>query len=420
MMMEENNIEMQHVPHMDKEIQKRRYGTVFVVFVTIVLSIAISAIVSAYVVRTQLDQFTKEQAPIVREITQITGDDIVDVVDKVSPSVVSIVVSKEVPQYRQLFNSPFDLFFGNPSQPQNNDQDQLFEKQKVGGGTGFFITADGLIVTNRHVVSDQNAEYTVIMSDGTEYPAEVLARDDYLDFAVLKVDGVNFTAADIGDSDAIKIGQTVVAIGNSLGEFSHSVSRGIISGVRRDIVAGGGFGDTQELTDIIQTDAAINFGNSGGPLLDISGKVIGINTAVAQGAENIGFAIPINQVVRLIDDVKSTGTISRPFIGVRYVEMTPEIQEALNVDYDHGILIVRGDAITDFAVLPGSPADEAGLQENDIILEINGEKIDQKSSFAQMISEYNVGDTITLTVWHKGEEKEVSVTLQDKTSLNQK
>jgi S1-C subfamily serine protease len=419
-MMEENtNNVTEQVPRARKESQ-RRFGAVFVFFMIIVLSIAISAIVSTYVVRTQIEQLSKEQTPTVREITQITGDDIVDVVDKVSPSVVSIVVSKEVPQYRRLFNSPFDLFFGDPSRPQNNDQDQLFEKQKVGGGTGFFITEDGLIVTNRHVVADQNADYTVIMSDGTEYSAEVLARDDYLDFAVLTVEGEDFTAVEIGDSDAIKIGQTVVAIGNSLGEFSHSVSRGIISGVRRDIVAGGGFGDTQELTDIIQTDAAINFGNSGGPLLDISGKVIGINTAVAQGAENIGFAIPINQVVRLIDDVKTTGTISRPFIGVRYVEMTPEIKETLNVDYDHGVLIVRGDAITDFAVLPGSPADEAGLVENDIILEINGEKIDEARSFAQMIASYNVGDTITLTVWHKGDEKEVSVTLKDKSSLNQK
>ncbi|MEA3322647.1 MAG: trypsin-like peptidase domain-containing protein, partial [Patescibacteria group bacterium] len=361
-----------------------------------------------------------ESQTVVNQVTQLQDDAIVDVVESTTPSVVSIIAKKDVPQYQQLFNSPMDLFFGVPQDQQMQQQEQMFEKQKVGGGTGFFISDDGMIVTNRHVVIDPSAEYTVITSDGTEYPARILARDEFLDFAVLKVDGENFSAVDLGDSDNIKIGQTVIAIGNSLGEFSHSVSRGIISGMKRDIVAGSGLGDSEQLTGIIQTDAAINFGNSGGPLIDLGGKVIGINTAVAQGAQSIGFAIPINQVMRLIEDVKEDGIISRPFLGIRYVAMTPEIAAELSVPYeDHGVLVVRGRSITDFAVLPGSPADEAGIVENDIVLEINGEKITQDKLLSQLVSQYNVDDTVTLKVWHKGDEKEVDVILEDRVSINQ-
>ena len=376
-----------------------------------------SALVYQYMFNKYVQTAPQENQTIIKEVTQLQDDTIVDVVDSTSPSVVSIVVTKEVPQYNQMY-SPFDLFFGMPRGQQDTTEDQLYEKQKVGGGTGFFVSEDGMIVTNRHVVVDSSAEYTVVTSEGEEYPAEVLARDNVLDFAVLKVDGGGFTAANLGDSDEIKIGQTVIAIGNSLGEFSHSVSRGIISGMSRDIVAGGGLGGSEELTDIIQTDAAINFGNSGGPLIDLNGRVIGINTAVAQGAENIGFAIPINQVMRLIEDVKSNGKISRPFIGVRYVTLTPEIADEINVNYDHGVLVVRGDQITDFAVLPGSPADKAGIVENDIILEIDGKEITTEDPLAKIINEYQVGDTVKFKVWHKGEEEVVEVTLQDKSDLN--
>lgn len=391
--------------------------TVLLVFGGILGGVLGSAMICTYFFHEYLTPLQEQPAEVItKEITQLQDEDIVSVVENVSPSVVSVVVSKDVPQYQQLYNSPFDLFFGVPQQQDPRGQGQQFEKQKVGGGTGFFVSSDGMIVTNRHVVADTAADYTVLTEDGTEYPAVVLVRDDVLDFAVLKVEGEGFTAVTLGDSDAIKIGQTAIAIGNSLGEFSHSVSRGIISGMQRNITAGSGFGDTEDLTNIIQTDAAINFGNSGGPLLDVQGKVIGINTAVAQGAENIGFAIPINQVMRLIDDVKETGKITRPFIGVRYVPVNKEIQDALDVDYEHGVLVVRGDAITDFAVLPGSPADKAGIVENDIILEINGTKIDEKNTMAQLIAQHGVGDVIEMTVWHKGVEKKLSATLEEKKS----
>ncbi len=414
----ENNIDQTIHANMEKKPvrESRVMSLMLMIAISLLVSIVGSAIVCTFVFDRYIQKLgTQQSDPVVKKVVQMQDDSIVDMVENVSPAVVSIVAKKEVAQYRQM--SPFDLFFGVPQQEQQNGPS---EKQKVGGGTGFFVSADGMIITNRHVVVDADAEYTVLTNDGTEHPATVLARDEYLDFAVLKVEGNDFTAVELGDSSAIKLGQTVVAIGNSLGEFSNSVSRGIVSGVQRNIVAGSGFGDTEELTDIIQTDAAINFGNSGGPLLDLNGKVIGINTAVAQGAENIGFAIPISQVMRLIDDVKATGKISRPFIGVRYVAMTDEIRKALNVSYDYGILVVRGDKITDFAVLPGSPADEAGLMENDIILEINGEKIDETNTLTKKIAEHSVGDTITLKIWHKGEEKEIKILLEEKMDLNKK
>lgn len=400
--------------------QKTESKIPFIILVSLVgfiSGILGSAIVYNVALKNHDVSVVQEPQTIIKEVIQSQDDSIINVVEDVTPSVVSIIASKDVLQRKQMFNYPFDFFFSPQQRETTPQQEQLFKKQKVGGGTGFFVSDDGVIVTNRHVVADRNAEYTVVTSDGTEYVATVLARDDVLDFAVIKVEGDGFDAVNLGNSDEIKIGQTVIAIGNSLGEFSHSVSSGIISGVKRDIVAGGGPGGVEHLSNIIQTDAAINFGNSGGPLLDLDGKVIGINTAIAQGAENVGFALPINQVAKLINNVKETGKISRPFVGIRYVPMTQEIREELNVSYEYGVLVVRGQNITDFAVIPNSPADESGIEEYDIILEAGGEKIDADTDLSQIIAKYNIGDTIVLKIWHKGEEKDVSVTLKDRESL---
>jgi serine protease Do len=335
---------------------------------------------------------------------------VIDVVDKVSPAVVSIVISKNVAPMRGNFFDPFGMGSGNTS------SDQTAQKQTIGGGSGFFITKDGYILTNRHVVEDQQADYTVITSDGKEHIAKVLARDPVRDVAVIKVDGNDFPVANLGDSDNLKNGQTVVAIGNSLGEFSNSVSRGIVSGLKRNINAGSNFGDTERLTDIIQTDAAINSGNSGGPLLDIDGNVIGINVAVAQGAQNVGFALPVNQAKRLIDQVKNGTKISIPYLGVRYINIDKNVQKEAQLQFDYGVLVLRGNKMTDLAVIPGSAADKAGIVENDIILEINGQKINADNQLADIVSKYNVGEVVTLKVWHKGETRDIQVTLQERAS----
>ena len=334
---------------------------------------------------------------------------IVDVVEKSSPAVVSIVISKDVPVYKSFFEDPFGFF----NQMNGSDQNET-EKKKIGGGSGFIVSQKGMIVTNKHVASDQNAEYTVITSDSKEYPAKVLAKDPVKDIAIMKIEGDNFPTLEFGDSGSLKVGQTVIAIGNSLGEFSNSVSKGIISGLRRDITAGSEFGQTEQLNGIIQTDAAINSGNSGGPLLNVNGKVIGVNVAMAQGAENVGFAIPADQIKKIVDQVKNNGKITTPFLGVRSITIDKQIQTDNNLSFDYGALVARGTKVSDLAVLPGSPADKAGIVENDIILEVNGTKVDSKNQISELISNYNVGDTITLKVWHKGETKDIKVTLEER------
>ncbi|MDD5396720.1 MAG: trypsin-like peptidase domain-containing protein [Candidatus Moranbacteria bacterium] len=341
---------------------------------------------------------------------------IIDVVEKTSPAVVSIVISKNVPNAQNNPGNFFDPFgfdpFGNGPTPQTDGQGS--QKQTIGGGSGFFITSDGYILTNRHVVDDAQADYSVMTNDGKEYAAKVLARDPVRDVAVIKIEGNGFPVATLGDSDSLKIGETAVAIGNSLGEFSNSVSRGIISGLKRNLNAGSGFGDTERLTDIIQTDAAINPGNSGGPLLDINGNVIGVNVAVAQGAQNVGFALPINQAKRIIDQVKNGTKISVPYLGVRYIVIDSSVQKDAQLPFDYGVLVLRGSRMTDLAVIPGSPADKAGIGENDIILEINGQKLDQTNQLGDVIAKYNVGDTVTLKIWHKGNINDVQVKLEER------
>lgn len=334
----------------------------------------------------------------------ITEDSVVaDVVNQSSPAVVSIAISKEVSNLRN-----FDFFGFIPGE--NSGQ-----KQQVGAGSGFFVSEDGMIVTNRHVVEDMSAEYTVVTNDGTEFPAKVLARDPVHDIAIIKIEGVGFPVLPLGDSDSVQIGQTVIAIGNSLGEFSNTVSRGIISGLGRTVIAGSELGtQAEKLTDIVQTDAAINPGNSGGPLINVKGEVIGMNVAMAQGAQNIGFALPINQVKQTVDQVKQTGKISTPFLGVRYIPISEEIQDNNNLPFDYGILIQRGTASSELAVVPGSPADKAGILENDIILEVDGQKIDDKNQLGDLIADHKVGDLITLKVWSKGTEKDVQVVLGER------
>ncbi|MFZ2192734.1 MAG: trypsin-like peptidase domain-containing protein [Candidatus Moraniibacteriota bacterium] len=338
---------------------------------------------------------------------------VIDVVDKASPAVVSIIISKDITKLQNNFFDPFGFFGdGNNSSGQNNSG--ITQKEKIGGGTGFLVTTDGMIVTNKHVVSDTTADYTVMTNDDKEYEAKVLARDPVNDIAVIKIEGSDFPVLNFGDSNSLKIGQTVIAIGNSLGEFSNTVSKGIVSGLKRNLTAGGRLGDSEKLNNIIQTDAAINPGNSGGPLLDISGNVIGVNVAMAQGAQNVGFAIPVAQITKVVNQVKTTGKISTPYLGVRYVPIDVDLQKEINLDFDYGVLIARGERVTDFAVVPGSPADKAGLMENDVILEINGTKINDKNSLTDLISNSNVGDKITLKVWHKGNTKEVEVKLEER------
>ncbi len=347
---------------------------------------------------------------------------VISAVDKVSPAVVSIIITKDLPVIEQYDATPpgmsdfFRQFFGDnfgdfssPSVPQYRQNGT--QQTEIGGGTGFIVSPDGYILTNRHVVNDPTADYTVLMNDETKHEARVLARDPVNDIAVLKIDGENLPTVELGDSSNLKVGQSVIVIGNALGEFRNTVSTGVISGLARSVVAGESGMGSENLSGVIQTDASINPGNSGGPLLNLDGQVIGMNTAMAMGAENIGFAIPINDIKNVYESVKTNGRIVRPWLGVRYSMVDKSVADANNLSNDYGALIVRGDNPTDLAVIPGSPADKAGLVENDIILEVNGQKVDASHPLVNLISGFKPGDKVTLKVSHKGEEKDVQVTL---------
>ncbi len=343
-------------------------------------------------------------------------------VKKANPAVVSIVISKDVPILEQYFenvpgfNDPFfEQFFGEGFSPFNFSipkyREKGTEKKEIGGGSGFIVSPDGLIVTNRHVVSQKDVEYTVLTNDGAKHTAKVMARDPVLDIAILKIEGANHPYLDFADSDKIAIGQSAIAIGNALAEFRNTVSVGVISGLARSIVAGDSFGKPEQLEGVIQTDAAINPGNSGGPLLNLSGKVIGVNVAMVRGSQNIGFALPANSVKLAVNSVKTSGKIVRPFLGVRYINITKELKEKNKLAYDYGVLVARGESRDELAVTPGSPADKAGIVENDIILEIDGKKITEGASLAGLIRQKKVGDKVRLKIVHRGEEKTLEVNL---------
>ena len=327
---------------------------------------------------------------------------IIDIVKENSPSVVSVVAYKDVPVYEQTFQQ--DFFFIIPKLEQKGT-----ERQQVGAGTGFIVSSDGLILTNKHVVSDKEAEYVVIMTDNKEYNAKVLARDPVQDLAIMKIEGGNsFKPLKLGSVDDIQIGQTVIAIGNALGRFQNTVSVGVISGLGRTIVATGPDFATERLEDIIQTDTAINRGNSGGPLINLKGEVVGINTAVSTEGENIGFAISIDKAKRSIEQVKTLGRISYPYMGVRYIILNKEISKARDIQVDYGALIVGDD---EPAVVDGSPAQKAGIKEGDIILEINGEKITENNSLAKIISKYNPFESLNLKILRDGQEIYLNIIL---------
>ena len=336
-------------------------------------------------------------------------------------AVVSVIITKDLPILERSFDKGgFEFFFpGFGDDPFPNPfgfspptyRQRGTEKREVGGGTAFFVRTDGLLLTNRHVVADEDAEYTVLLNDGTKLAATVATRDPGNDIALLKVNGAGFTALPLAE-DGPALGLTQIANGNTLGEFRNTVSRGVISGLKRSISAGSSLGGgTEHLESIIQTDAAINNGNSGGPLLDLAGRVVGMNTAVAAGAQNIGFAIPASDLWRAIESYERHGRIVKTYLGIRYTPITEELREQNDIAEEYGVLIMRGETPDEPAVLPGSPAQEAGLREGDIIRAIDGTKLDVGISLAREIQQHAPGDTVRLTILRAGEEHTIDATL---------
>lgn len=272
-------------------------------------------------------------------------------------------------------------------------------------GTGFIIDDSGLVLTNQHVVSDSRATYVVVTYDGVEHEVIDIARDDVNDLAILKISGTEgLESLSLGDSNALQPGQFVVAIGTPLGDLSGTVTSGIISGLGRSVTASsGGFWSTQrQYENVIQTDAAINPGNSGGPLLDVDGSVIGINFATTAGADNISFALPINQAKERIAQYRQFGKFIKPYLGVEY----QLISQAEAMFYNN---VVPGAFIK--KVVGGSPAAKGGIEKGDIITKIGEDSV--RSAFSSLIQKHKVGDTVTFSIWRDGELIEKHVTLEE-------
>jgi serine protease Do len=337
-----------------------------------------------------------EKVRVVSEESVVT-----DVVKNVGPSVVTIAA--KTPQ-RSLFEEedPFSIF-GFPREEEGDNEPRNI-------GTGFIVTKEGLIVTNKHVVSDPDTEYTVVTMDEKRYTIEKIYRDPSNDIAIVQVRGAsNLKPVTLGDSSKLQVGQLAIAIGTALGEFDHTVTTGVISGLGRGIVAGSFFeGSVEELDNVIQTDAAINPGNSGGPLLNSSGQVIGVNTAVSQSGQNIGFALPINLVKESMQNFNSTGRFDRPYLGVSYRMVTSEI--ARRNDVPEGAYIE--------AIVPNSPAEKSGVEVGDIITEFDGTALRGDTELSGLISRKKIGDMVRLRVSRENENGEralqdIQVTLEN-------
>ena len=335
-----------------------------------------------------------EKKVVVYEESVITS-----VVEKSLPAVVTITVKKTTISGDFFEFDPF-----NPFSPFRRIPGQR-RKVERNIGSGFIVDSSGLIITNKHVVSDTDASYQVLTSDNKKYDVLKIYRDPLNDLAILKINASGLKTLTLGDSNNLKLGQLVIAIGTPLGEFTNTVTSGIISGLGRGITAGSPFeGYVEKLDNVIQTDAAINPGNSGGPLLNSQGEVIGVNTAIAQEGQNIGFAIPSNVVKSLLDKFqKQGGSFERPFLGVRYQMI--DRQTALLNDVVEGAYVVE--------VVENSPAEKAGIEIEDIIIEFAGNKVkdNKKNSLANLILERKVGETVSLKVWRNGEIKTLNVTL---------
>ena len=317
----------------------------------------------------------------------------INIIKKTLPAVVSITVSK----YLDIFSTPLGI------SPLGIEKSFIVPKGKksvkIGGGSGFIVDKSGIILTNRHVVDEKKAEYYIILNNGERYKAKILAKDLINDIAILKIQAKELTAIKLGDSSNLKLGQTAIAIGNTLGIFQNTISKGVVSGLSREITTSENInGKTQKLVGLIQTDAAINPGNSGGPLIDIQGNAIGINAAMVHGAENIGFALPINPAKRDLKDLKIFGKIRNPFLGIRYIILDKEIQKKYKTTLDQGALVLSKPS-TKILVTTGSIAEKSEIEEKDIILEIENEKVSFQNPLEQILQKFQVNQIVTLKIF---------------------
>ena len=365
---------------------KRKYVIVSLVAVTAVVLLTSLGIASGIYIQklktgdstTSLNSSNDGNASVTNEESTIAS-----IAEKVGPSVVSIVTKSQAQSY-----------YGTATQQ--------------GAGTGIIVSANGYVMTNNHVIAD-TTDVSVIDSEGVQYDnVTVVGRDPLNDVAFLKIKSDTvFKPASLGNSSTLRIGQQVVAIGNALGQYSNTVTSGIISGVGRPITASTGSGGTESLTDLIQTDASINPGNSGGPLLNMAGQVIGINTAIAEDANGIGFSIPINSTKGVLAGVLENGKVSRAFLGVNYLSITPEVAKEYKLSTKDGAYVF---AQNGSAVASGSPAEKAGIKNGDVITKIDGAVIGDNGGLSSIIGQYRPGDTVNVTYLRDGKEQTTKLT----------
>lgn len=333
-------------------------------------------------------------APVSQAVRIDESSATIDAVDKVSPAVVSV--------------------FGSPKKGQVDSLPLGFGDVTGGGGaragTGFILTSDGLIATNHHVVDDTSLAYNVVLADGRSFDVDNIEIDPSFDFAILHIKASNLPVVSLGSSDDLKVGQRVIAIGNAFGELQNTVTEGVVSARGRTITASSGLGgQAEQLEGLLQTDAAINEGNSGGPLVNLSGQVVGVNTATDTAGQNLGFAIPIDEAKVAIDSVVKSGKIQRPILGVRYVNLTKELAKLNDLPIDHGAYV--GADIKQSAVLKNSPAAKLGIKKGDIVLKINEDEVQPDRSLAAILRKYHPGDEVTVTWMSSSKEQSGKVKL---------
>lgn len=385
---------------------------------------------------------------IIEERTYVEESQSIEAIAKATPAVISIVATKDLEIFKQspfqpfFFDDPFfEQFFPEFQIPQRQQQKKQqqekpeLKRQKIAGGTGFIVKENGLAVTNKHVVNDAEADYMAILPSGREYDVSIVSKDPLNDLAVIQLHEKvkekegrktgekkdfgkkpdKLPVIKLGDSNNLKIGQKVFAIGYARGEYENSITAGIVSAIGRQIEASDNLGAFREtLSGLIQTDAAINFGNSGGPLINLAGEVVGINTAIDTAASGIGFAIPVNEVKNILASIEKFGKIVRAMLGIRHVILNKERAEEMGLkDLEYGALIVGDRVKGELPVIPGSPAEKAGLRMDDVILEVDNEKITEKNPLQGVVRKHKPGDVLTLKVWRAGQVFDLNVKLEE-------
>jgi serine protease Do len=332
----------------------------------------------------------------------------VDAVSRARPAVVSIVVKEKVRTAGSTIII-FDSATGGSRVVQEPERDVF---QEASRGSGIIVDGRGYILTNKHVVNFKSALIKVFLANGDIHDGYLVDLDPVNDLAIIKIDGGPYDKAILGDSDTLNIGQTAITIGYSLGRLENTVTSGIVSGIGRVVVADVPGGTPETISDTIQTDAAINRGNSGGPLINLRGEVIGVNTAIEQVGQGIGYAIPINLAKQAVKSAIETGKIIRARLGVRYVMITPQIRDEKALAVKNGALLLKGGG-GEGAVMAGGPAEKAGLEENDIIIEVNGLPLNTANSLQNAVSKFNPGAKITLTIIRAGARLKIPVNLDE-------